>query len=72
MLQHMTRSIKCGLADIGLGKRSPEWIKEVLAARNRNAASPTFSPSGLYFLGPTYDAHWGLPERTPAFDSLPL
>jgi tRNA pseudouridine38-40 synthase len=71
-LHHMIRNIMGCLVDIGLGRRSPEWIKEVLAARNRNAASPTFSPSGLYFLGPTYDAHWGLPERTPAFDSLPL
>ena len=71
-LHHMIRNIMGCLIDIGLGRRSPEWIKEVLAARNRNAASPTFSPSGLYFLGPTYDAHWGLPERTPAFDSLPL
>jgi hypothetical protein len=27
----------------------------VLAARDRDAAAPTFSPDGLYFLGPVYD-----------------
>ena len=49
----------------------PEWILEVLAARDRKAAAPTFSPDGLYFMGPVYPAHWGLPDRTPAYDWLP-
>jgi tRNA pseudouridine38-40 synthase len=44
----------------------------VLAAKSRAVAAPTFSPDGLYFLGPTYDAKWGLPKRTAAFDWLPL
>ncbi|MEX1165907.1 MAG: tRNA pseudouridine(38-40) synthase TruA, partial [Hydrogenophaga sp.] len=26
---------------------------------------------GLYFLGPTYDPSFGLPDRTPGFDWLP-
>ena len=46
-------------------------MKEVLAARNRGAVAPTFSPDGLYFLGPLYEAHWELPQRTPAYDWLP-
>ena len=29
---------------------------EVLAARDRDAAAPTFAPDGLYFVGPYYDA----------------
>ena len=45
--------------------------REVLLAQNRDAAAPTFSPDGLYFLGPRYEAHWGLPERTAAYDWLP-
>ena len=32
-------------------------------ARSRDAAAPTFSPDGLYFLGPLYDAKWGLPAE---------
>jgi hypothetical protein len=30
-------------------------MDEVLAARDRDAAAPTFSPDGLYFLGPVYE-----------------
>ena len=56
---------------VGQGLQPPDWMREVLAARDRDAAAPTFSPDGLYFLGPVYDAHWGLPERTAAYDGLP-
>ncbi len=70
-LHHMIRNIMGCLVVIGQGKQPPEWIDAVLAARSRDAAAPTFSPDGLYFLGPRYDAHWGLPDRTPAYDWLP-
>ncbi len=70
-LHHMIRNIMGCLIAVGHGKHRPEWMNEVLLARNRNAAAPTFSPDGLYFLGPRYAPHWGLPERTPAFDALP-
>ena len=46
-------------------------MTEVLAARNRDAAAPTFSADGLYFTGPYYDAALNLPEHTPAMDWLP-
>ena len=61
----------CCLFAVGQGKHPPGWIAEVLRARSRDAAAPTFSPDGLYFLGPRYDARWGLPDRTPAYDGLP-
>jgi len=70
-LHHMIRNIMGCLIAIGSGRCPPDWMAEVLAARSRDAAAPTFSPDGLYFLGPLYDAAWGLPERTPAFDWLP-
>ena len=70
-LHHMIRNIMGCLVAVGQGKYPPRWISEVLAARNRDAAAPTFSPDGLYFLGPRYDAHWGLPDRTVAYDSIP-
>ena len=70
-LHHMIRNIMGCLVKIGTGDKPPEWLAEVLAARDRNAAAPTFSPDGLYFLGPRYDAQWDLPDRTPAYDGLP-
>jgi len=70
-LHHMIRNIMGCLVYIGTGARPAGWMAEVLAARSRDAAAPTFSPDGLYFLGPVYDPELGLPERTPAFDWLP-
>jgi tRNA pseudouridine38-40 synthase len=70
-LHHMIRNIMGCLVAVGQLKQPPEWVLDVLQARDRDAAAPTFSPDGLYFLGPRYATHWGLPERTPAFDGLP-
>lgn len=70
-LHHMIRNIMGCLVLIGRGKKPISWMEEVLAARDRKAAAPTFSPDGLYFLGPRYDSRWGIPTRTPAFDWLP-
>ena len=70
-LHHMIRNIMGCLVAIGQGAKPSAWMAEVLAARSRDAAAPTFSPDGLYFLGPVYDAAWGLPSRTAAYDALP-
>jgi tRNA pseudouridine38-40 synthase len=70
-LHHMVRNIMGCLVAVGSGKHGPGWLAEVLAARSRDAAAPTFSPDGLYFAGPYYDAALGLPEHTPAMDWLP-
>jgi tRNA pseudouridine38-40 synthase len=70
-LHHMIRNIMGCLVLIGQGKQSPLWMAEVLAARDRRAAAPTFSPDGLYFLGPRYDPKWEIPDRAPAYDGLP-
>lgn len=70
-LHHMIRNVMGCLVAIGQGAHPPEWMADVLDARRRDAAAPTFSPDGLYFLGPVYDPVYGLPTRTPAFDWLP-
>lgn len=70
-LHHMIRNLMGCLVAVGQGLQSPQWMADVLAARRRDAAAPTFSPSGLYFLGPVYDDRYSLPTRTPAFDWLP-
>ncbi|MFN3569276.1 MAG: tRNA pseudouridine(38-40) synthase TruA [Polaromonas sp.] len=70
-LHHMIRNIMGCLVCVGQGQQPPGWIAEVRDARRRDVAAPTFSPDGLYFLGPRYDAAYGLPEQTPAYDWLP-
>jgi tRNA pseudouridine38-40 synthase len=70
-LHHMIRNIMGCLLVIGQGQQPPQWMSQVLAARDRDAAAPTFSPDGLYFLGPVYGPEWNLPSRTAAYDWLP-
>jgi tRNA pseudouridine38-40 synthase len=60
-LHHMVRNIMGCLVRVGSGARSPSWMGEVLASRSRERAAPTFAPDGLVFLGPYYDARFGLP-----------
>jgi tRNA pseudouridine38-40 synthase len=70
-LHHMVRNLMGCLVAVGSGRREPDWLLNVLAARSRDAAAPTFSPDGLYFLGPQYEPRHGLPTRSPAWDWLP-
>ncbi len=61
-LHHMVRNIVGCLVYVGKGKYPPEWIREVLQARQRKLAAPTFAPDGLYLRRIKYDAKWGLPQ----------
>jgi tRNA pseudouridine38-40 synthase len=70
-LHHMIRNIMGCLIMIGQGKRPPHWLNDVLQARSRIVAAPTFAADGLYFLGPTYGDQWALPRATSGFDWLP-
>jgi tRNA pseudouridine38-40 synthase len=70
-LHHMVRNIMGCLIAVGNGSQSPAWMAEVLAARHRRAAAPTFAPDGLYFVGPLYDPDFNIPQHTAAMDWLP-
>lgn len=70
-LHHMVRNLMGCLVAIGSGRRPPEWMAEVLAARDRDAAAPTFDAAGLYFCGADYDARHAIPQHTLAMDWLP-
>lgn len=63
-LHHMVRNLVGTLVYIGKGAQSPDWIDELLQMKDRTLAAPTFAPDGLYFRGPVYEPHWGLPEPT--------
>jgi tRNA pseudouridine38-40 synthase len=60
-LHHMVRNMVGSLVYVGKGKYSPEWIGELIAARDRRVAAPTFAAAGLYLSGVSYEPHWGLP-----------
>jgi tRNA pseudouridine38-40 synthase len=71
-LHHMIRNIMACLIAVGQARQPPQWMQSVLQARSRAAAAPTFPADGLYFLGPRYAPHWGLPQDTPLLDGWPL
>ncbi len=60
-LHHQVRNMVGSLLWVGLGRREPDWLAEVLASRDRGLAAATFVPDGLYLAGVRYDARHGLP-----------
>ncbi len=62
-LHHMVRNIVGSLVYVGKGRHDAGWIGELLAARDRTAAAPTFDPAGLYLAAVNYDAMWDLPRH---------
>ena len=60
-LHHMVRNIAGVLMDIGAGKQSPDWAREVLHTRDRTLGGVTAPPHGLYLTGVAYPERFGLP-----------
>jgi tRNA pseudouridine38-40 synthase len=53
-LHHMVRNVVGTLVEVGLGRRPPGWVAEVLAGRDRRAAGPTAPAVGLHLLRVLY------------------
>lgn len=53
-LYHMVRIIAGTLIEIGLGKRAPDCMQQILAGRDRNAASATAAAKGLTLIAVYY------------------
>ena len=66
-LHHMVRNLVGSLVYVGQGKHPPEWMAELLAAKDRRLAAPTFAAAGLYLVGVNYETHWGLPNSDDFF-----
>ncbi len=66
-LHHMVRNIVGSLVHVGRGEGDAEWMRSLLAARQRSLAPPTFAAAGLYLVDVSYDAHWGLPTNHDSF-----
>ena len=62
-LHHMVRNIVGSLLPVGRGEQPVEWVEALLAGRDREVAGPTAAASGLTFIGPRYEKHWGLPKE---------
>ncbi len=73
-LHHMIRKLVGALVYIGKGRCPVSWMQEVLEARDRSGAAPTFAPDGLYLCGVSYPPRWSLPNdgRIIALPQLPL
>jgi tRNA pseudouridine38-40 synthase len=69
-LQHMVRNIVGSLVYVGAGRQEAGWLTEVLQARNRALAAPTFAPEGLYLERVEYGPQWGLPGGALALREL--
>jgi tRNA pseudouridine38-40 synthase len=55
-LRHMVRNIVGTLVDVGRGRRTPESIDAVVAARDRSAAGQTAPARGLFLVAVEYAA----------------
>lgn len=61
-LHHMVRNIVGALVYVGAGRQAAEWMKELLQARDRSRAAPTFAAAGLYLTGVDYPPEFALPN----------
>lgn len=53
-LQYMVRILTGTLVEAGLGRRSPESVKQALEAKDRGAAGFTAPPEGLFLKNVEY------------------
>lgn len=53
-LRHMVRNIVGTLVEVGSGRRAPQDMKRILAARDRRLAGVTAPPQGLYLVKVQY------------------
>ncbi len=60
-LKHMVRNIVGVLFKVGEGEKSPQWVEEVLAAKNRCSAAVTAPAQGLSLIDVQYPKEYDLP-----------
>lgn len=64
-LRNMVRIIVGTLLEVGVGRRTPPWVAEVLAGRDRNRAGPTAPGSGLTLTEVHFEGYPRLGKRAP-------
>lgn len=66
-LHHMVRNIAGVLMEIGMGRRSPDWAKQVLDYRDRKLGGVTAPPYGLYLMKVDYPPEFSIPDSPESF-----
>jgi tRNA pseudouridine38-40 synthase len=54
-LRHMVRAIVGTLTEVGRGRRTAAWMREVVASRDRSQAGQTAPPHGLFLVNVGYN-----------------
>ena len=67
----MVRNLVGTFLMIGVGKQEAVWMQELLQARDRSKAAPTFAPDGLYLLNIAYPPEFEIPTPYLANSWLP-
>ncbi len=70
-LHHMVRNIAGVLMEIGRGDKEPEWVQELLQARDRTAGGITAPAGGLYLMSVGYPEQFVLPAHPDVDPVLP-
>jgi len=60
-LHHMVRNIVGCLLRVGEGRERPDFVKNIIAKRDRTKAPDTASPCGLYLVNVEYPGEFNLP-----------
>lgn len=60
-LHHMVRNLVGSFLQIGVGKQSSEWMGQLLMAKDRRLAAPTFMADGLYLAKIAYPEQFEIP-----------
>lgn len=63
-LQHMVRNIMGTLLEVGRREKPPQWVAELLAAKDRTQAGVAAAPDGLYLMQVDYPQEFALPETS--------
>lgn len=61
-VHHMVRNITGSLIKVGRGEEKPEWIKWLLAQKDRTLAGATAKAEGLYLVEVDYPQAFGIPD----------
>lgn len=62
-VHHMVRNIVGSLLVVGMNEQPEEWIKQLLAAKDRTQAAATAKPNGLYLVNVYYPDTCKLPSH---------